>query len=98
MPHALLIQHSSTVLVDSLLACMSKVSSLFLPSCGRLKRKRVLDWNMHVKETKEKTDFWYCVCIEAGSPHSGTLFQILKNTKSGYKCQIRRVKGKGRAH
>ena len=41
---------------------------------------------------KSKANFWYKVWKQAGSPSSGTLFQIKRSSKSRYKYEVRRLK------
>ena len=69
-------------LVDTFLACICEAADMFLPHTGYPRRHQIPGWNDSVREIKNRADFWHRIWCEAGSPASGTLFQIKKIAKS----------------
>ena len=63
---------------------------MFSPNIGHSRKHRVPGWNDYVRVSKEKTDFWHKIWIDAGSPRSCVL--IKKNAKARYKYQVRKLK------
>ena len=48
-------------------------------------------WNNATLSLKQSARFWHKVWTECGCPTTGVLFQIKKNSKRGFKCEVRRL-------
>ncbi len=76
---------------NQLLDCVDRCAKSCIP-CSSSPRHLIAGWNDTARAYKDKANFWHRVWLEAGSPSSGVLCQIKKNSKSRYKYEVRRLK------
>lgn len=87
LQHHMQLDEYADKLVSTLIACAKQCLPTRSSSSYTL-----AGWNDSCKDLKRDADFWYKVWKEAGSPATGTLFDIKKSPKRKYKSSVRSLK------
>ena len=75
-------------------ACVKSTIESIEKSVHKKPKNKLIGWNKLVRPYKDSAIFWHKIWKDSDSPSSGIIFDIRKNTRARYHCEIKNVKAK----